>query len=141
MFSRIVREFCFGLLFAVTLTGCGTGDATVTGKVTYKGKAVESGTVTFFGESNVTKSSIISADGKYSITIAPGPVKISIVGPPAASGSSVLKMDPSKFGTSAPAPAKSKEAIRIPERYADPQKSGQSYTVKAGSQEYDLKLD
>ena len=77
------RPACGGLLVAlvVCVAGCvspAKEGTTVTGKVSYKGKALNAGTVTFFGEGNKVASGPIDESGNYKIDAAPmGPVKIS----------------------------------------------------------------
>jgi hypothetical protein len=54
----------------VPLAGCGGGPQTaeVKGKVTYKGKAVPNGTITFLPESGPTATGELKPDGTYTLT-------------------------------------------------------------------------
>jgi hypothetical protein len=69
------------LLAVALVAGCGGGDQTgeVSGIVTYDGKPVESGGITFSPEKGPTAGGVIK-DGKYTATVAVGPAKVSITG-------------------------------------------------------------
>lgn len=119
------------VLFA--LSGCGAGGASVSGTITYQGKPLPTGAVTFSGGENgsVTVSSPIS-NGKYSMSEVPvGPVKISVTTPPPS--------PPPPPGTPAAAPPT--ETIPIPQKYAIADQSGLTYTVKSGTQTHDINLE
>lgn len=79
-----LRLLAFGLLTAVTLHGCGGGipKYTVTGTVTYEGKPIRAGTITFEPrEGPVTQETMAFAvirDGKYEVEIVGGPHKVVI---------------------------------------------------------------
>jgi hypothetical protein len=121
-----------GMLLCM-LSGCGAGGGSVSGTITYQGKPLPTGAVTFSGGENgsVTVSSPIT-DGKYAMTEVPvGPVKISVTTPPPS--------PPPPPGTPAAAPAT--ETIPIPQKYAFADQSGLTYTVKSGAQTYDIKLE
>jgi hypothetical protein len=138
------------LVLAVLLVaGCGTPKGSISGKVTYKGQPLTSGTVTFLGSDNSVATSPIDAEGNYSIAkVAAGPAKITVR--PGAAGTMdprMKGMDPSKMG-GAPegkggekggaAPAK---VVKIPDKYSDSDKTPLSYTVTAGAQTHDIKLE
>lgn len=53
------------LLNALILTGCGPGRGDVAGSVTYKGKLLTHGRVTFLGPDGVPVNADINADGTY----------------------------------------------------------------------------
>jgi hypothetical protein len=121
---------------------------TVSGKVSYKGQVLSSGTVTFLSGGNVVRSSPIAADGTYTVDrVPPGPVKITVVTTRPMTASvpvPINKMDPSKMGaspdiTAGPNPGAGKY-VPIPKQYEDPDKSGLDYTVAPGSQTKDLEL-
>src|SRR4051812_35525324 len=67
-------------LLALLATGCGSGKGTVTGEVTYKGKPIAWGRITFVcqeGKQDTLSAHIIK--GQYKIENCPtGPVKISV---------------------------------------------------------------
>ncbi len=137
---------CSGFMISVLLAGCGgePPKATVTGKVTYKGKTLTMGTVTFMGDGTTAlASAAISPEGKYTIKIVPGPVKITVLVPTVVQPPANIKMDPGKFGSEVKKAnaVKEPEPIRIPGHYADYKKTPLTFTVKAGPQEYEVKLD
>lgn len=155
----LVALALLGILFA--LGGCGTKVGSVSGKVTYQGKALPSGTVTFLAPNNKVVSSPINSDGTYSAENVPvGKAKITVTTtakPPAPKGKKgpgmmmmgevgkePPKMDPGKMD--APSGAKSAApdavpAVYIPSKYGSPETSNLTYEVKQGSNENDIKLD
>src|SRR5207248_11303532 len=66
----------------VTLIGCGSGRGDLSGKVTYKGQAVKSGSVFVKGSDGIEKQGAINADGTYVVEgITGGSAKLSVVSP------------------------------------------------------------
>jgi hypothetical protein len=133
--------------------GAGSGTGQVTGKVSYQGKPLSVGTVAFFGSNNRVANSLILPDGTYTITNAPmGEVKISVETPPQpTSGGSGgppkgMMMDPAKFGVKNPDAKKTamggqlEKHVVVPDKYKDAQKSGLTYTVKAGEQTHNIDI-
>jgi hypothetical protein len=75
--SRVVAA---ALAFA--LCGCGGGIGNLSGKVTYKGKTVASGTVVCIGADGIARYSKIDADGSYKIFDLPtGEAKLGVNSP------------------------------------------------------------
>lgn len=137
------RLACRNWIVSVCLAagmGCGTSTATVTGKVTMNGTPVTAGAVTFHGEGQFVQSAAIDSGGNYSISNAPiGPVKVTVQSaqPRAARnmpGKTATKHPGEKGGAAAAA------STSIPAKYGDPNQSGLSFTLKAGSQTIDLPL-
>ncbi len=153
-----------GLMLLLLLAGC-SSPGSISGKITYKGKPLKSGTVTFVPDQGGGFTSEIR-DGEYKIErIPPGPAKIAVIPsstiPPM---QYLMKMRPPKEvmekaapgksiegqAESPPPPGKSIEAIpksgpkiETPfpvNRFKDPNTSGLTYTVKSGSQVYDIEL-
>jgi hypothetical protein len=124
---------------------CTPATGTVSGKVTYKGKPLTSGTVVFMGDKNVTAQSPIDSEGRYSLKIAAGPAKITVAVPtPVSVPAGQRMMDPSKMGASDKTVEKSKPSekpVRIPAKYTDPSGTPLTYTVQSGNQEHDINLD
>jgi hypothetical protein len=139
-----LRFWTFVALAAPALVGCGaTGN--VSGKVSYKDKPLNSGTVTFMAANNTVLSSPIAEDGSYSIAKCPaGEVKITVATPPAAPpmAQGRMKMDPSKMGAppGASEAPKSATPVTVPPDYKDPEKSKLSYTVQKGDQTHNIDL-
>jgi hypothetical protein len=137
------------LLLLLAAVGCGGSTATVTGKVTYKGEPVTSGSVVFYGDNGKVDSGLLDADGSYTIGRAPvGVVKVAVLasmeakasqggkplGPPLGKGKPKKGYEEVK-----PSPEKVLKST-IPERYKDPQTSGLIYTVASGKQVINLDL-
>jgi hypothetical protein len=116
------------MLVALAAAGCAqrlpTGD--VSGRVTYNGKNLPSGSVAIYGGNNQVESSLVAPDGKYHIPYAPcGEVRITVQTPPVATGRGARMSIPS---------------IAIPKRYSDSLNSPLKYTVSPGEQTYDIEL-
>jgi hypothetical protein len=126
----------------------------VSGKVFYQGKPLPGGTVTFVPEKGDSRTATIHADGSYRIDkIVVGPVKIGVIysGGPSASlprsrvsgvmgrGGPIPQGAPPEVKDILPSGGGS-EQVTIPKLYEDPDKSGLTYTVKSGSQDFDIKL-
>jgi hypothetical protein len=131
--------------------GCGGPKGDVSGKVTYQGKPLLGGTVTFFAADNkVVGSSPISADGDYSIAKVPtGEVKITVSAPPFVIGGPNAPPPFMGKATGKPNPQLTKERamksqslprVQIPGKYKIPEQSGLTYTVQSGKQEYSIDL-
>jgi len=99
---------------ALAVAGCGRSSGTVTGTVTYKGKALKGGSVVFIppaGGQAATVSAQIGEDGTFTAEKVPvGDVKVTV-------DTSYLK------------PARG------------PAQTPLKYSVKGGSQKYDIPLD
>jgi hypothetical protein len=126
----------------LVLSGCGSGGGAgdVSGKVTYQGKALPSGRITFLckgGDKPVLSSAI--KDGEYSIEkAAAGPARVAVetfqfktVPIPGATKSSTLP------GSDAPPPG---PYVPIPQKYRTPDSSGLTYTISKGKQTKDFDL-
>lgn len=153
----VVRFLSFGL-FVIALAGvvgCGSdappvalGDKSVSGKVTYKGKALPSGQVVFVGSDGKPRLSTISAEGTYSFEKLPaGDFKVGIStgvsgSPPPQMPKDLEKHMASQKDIKDPVMPKVKPSVKIPDQYQDPEKSGLTYTVsgeKTQTKDWDLK--
>lgn len=142
---------------ALTL-GC-SREGTVSGTVSYKGELMKAGTVTFFPEKGSGPyQSVIGNDGTYSVSkLPPGPAKIAVSVPTGGIPAGVFRGrgaqkiekalkkgegegDKAAGGDKA-GEAKSKSGLAIPDKYANPDQSGQSLDVTGGKQKFDIKLD
>ncbi len=134
------------------LAGC-SGKGEISGKVTYQGKDVPSGRVTFLSDvgDHVFKSAPIT-DGHYTIAEFPtGPAKIAVetfppvqsagVGapPPTAGPATTSGFKPPKNGDPFAAPSADKY-VRLPPNFANTEKSGLKYDVKDGKQDHPIDL-
>jgi hypothetical protein len=136
-------------LFLIGLAGC-AGKGEVSGKVTYKGQSVPAGRVTFLCQAGDNRAmSTAIQDGRYTILDCPaGPVKISVeTFPPVNAAPDAGPTGMPKGITSGFSPPKADpyasppgQYVQLPPRYANPDKSGLTYTVTAGKQEHPLDL-
>ena len=171
-FVRRCRGSALGgcLLLGLCLVGggCSKPPATVTGIVTYKGKPLTSGSVSFFcDQDQAVKNSKIDSDGNYKLTnVPPGRAKIAVVSAPEVKvpigmsmsaesmggpagekyvGNPALKTGKSSSTAKTSSTAKKKASepkyVKIPESYSDPEKSGLAYTVKSGKNTHDIDLN
>jgi hypothetical protein len=157
------RLLCCVALFALLLFGvggCGPGKAEVTGTVTFKNQPLPGGTVIFRVPGGDPKTApryqgeINPADGTYRIMDVPAGVTYQVTvdnqglkfmpapptGPPGG-GDPKFKGVPTKppeGGTGMGTPPK---YVEIPAKYADPEKSGLTFTPKGGKQPYDIPLN
>ena len=132
------------LLLVLPISGCGGGrpSGTVTGTVTYKGAPLTTGKVIFYGANNQVASAAIGDDGKYeAIKVPLGPVKVAVDTPPPPSAAAVkaAKAGKKRFERGNPITVP-ENTVSIPAKYANPEQSGFSLTVKEGSQPYDIDL-
>jgi hypothetical protein len=138
------------LVLCLATTGCG-GNGSVSGKVSYKGEPLGGGSVLFVStEGRGSASTEIGLDGKYSLNKVPaGPVKIAVE----TASTKPAKAPPGGMPTPPPGampkdvPSMYNQAsqpkgnyIWIPENYADPEKSGLTYTVTGGPQTHEIDL-
>jgi hypothetical protein len=109
------------LVGLLVCSGCGEGQkvdenrTTVSGEVSFNGKPLPAGTISFGSATGSTGSTVPIRDGQYASDRVP-------------LGANMVTVDTSsvRFGN----PAK---FVEIPERYMDPTKSGLSVEVKPGA--------
>lgn len=129
-------------LALLTVLGCG-GTADVSGKVTYQGKPVVFGTVLIIGADGIPKSGPIQPDGSFQARgIKVGPAKVTVSSPtPPGVGASAKKgrggrddpdeRTPADAGSSV-SPEVAKAWVPLPQKYADPEKSGLTADIGSG---------
>ena len=123
---------------SLTLPACGPGGpemASVTGKVTQKGKPLEKGNISFVpvGEGQPPAASPIGADGTYSLHTADGRTGAQLGEYKVA----ITDLDPDAPNQDIPGmPVKVKSSL--PKKYTDPDKSGFKATVVSGSNTFDF---
>jgi hypothetical protein len=134
------------LLCASLLTGvCGCGGtATVTGKVSYHGRPVSSGSVIFLGADQTARSGVIEPDGSFKVEGVPvGEVQIGVISRDPSKGRSVLRggkpKSTDKKGTTAPREA-STGWFPLPRQFEDPANSGLRCTLGWGRDRQDIDL-
>jgi hypothetical protein len=142
------------LAVLVLVAGC-AAKGNVTGKVSYKGKLLPAGTVTFITEKGgATFDAQIQEDGTYTVTKVPaGPAKILVKAyelpkmpaRPGPAGQMTGGPPPGALpeGVKSPYPdlkAEAEKVVKIPDKYADAGKSDLTYTVTSGAQTHDIDL-
>jgi hypothetical protein len=144
MNSRIgwgMRTVACVLLLA--LIGCGR-TATVTGKVTYKGRPVCYGTVVCVSVDKKTRSGVIEPDGTYKVEQVPfGDTKVVVVSRDPSKGRSTVrtaKHDPADKPEAALPPSVIENWVPLPQQYELPGSSGLGCSVEATVVNYDIDL-
>jgi hypothetical protein len=133
------------LLLGSIISGCsnnGRERATVSGTVSYKGKPLPAGKVSFWGPNDQVASALIGEDGSYEATDVPvGLVKVAVSTPPPPPPEieKAAKEGKRRFGKGKLITA-AVNIIVIPVKYSDPAKSGLSLTVTEGSQPFSIEL-
>jgi hypothetical protein len=138
------------LVLLVVLSGCGSGTATVNGKVTYRGRPVTSGSVIVVNADGTAESGVIQPDGTYSVEgVKRGWVKVGVFSPDPAHARSILMADENRAKmasrkTTKKAPRTSKIQaggwFPLPHNLGDPESSGLGCDVAESHVHYDLDM-
>lgn len=137
--TRLIRLAALPAL--LVLAGCGEKTTDVTGKVSYKGKALVYGTVAVLDGSPAPKVGAIQPDGTFRVAgVRPGVHKVAVssAAPPGsdAARKNVDRREADDERTVAAAPPASPEVLKgwfaIPDKYGDPAKSDLTADVKVG---------
>lgn len=129
-------------LVAPVLAGCGgSGKGDVSGKITYNGQTLPYGSVQFMSPGGAFVS-MIESDGSYSIKgVAAGISKISITCQDPKYAEFMKQLSESARNPKVPKPKGNPEDFdKIPSKFTNPESSGLTYTVKSGSQTFDIEL-
>jgi hypothetical protein len=120
--------------------GCGKPKGNVKGKVYYKDKALTGGTVTVWGD-KAARSATIQEDGSYQIKAMPeGPAKVTVSTPAVSLASKDQAKQVGSKGDIKVVAGSSASIVPVPPEYGDKDRTKENYTVKAGDQEYDIRL-
>jgi hypothetical protein len=142
--SRIVGATVFGLLAVnfVTLLGCSPAKSSVTGRVTYKGKTMTSGSVIMVGPDGAAGTSIIDGIGTYRIEgLTPGKIQVAVCNPSQAEVSRGARPGLTRTGDAkGTKPAENPDWIAIPNYYTDPSTSNVTVSLKSGANKFDIEL-
>lgn len=138
---RVLGRSRFGVGLALVLVvgvvaGCGGGrKGEVSGTISYQGKPLPSGEITFFNNDKQIVGGASIRDGKYKASsLPPGPVKITVntSGPDTSVDKKAVPQSEGKPISAA--------SIDIPPRYSTPDQSDLTYEVKPGVQEHPIEL-
>jgi hypothetical protein len=114
--------------------GCGSSQATVSGKVRYQGRPVVYGSVTFLSPDKVSRSAAIQPDGSYTVEgLTPGEAWVSVTSRDPAKGRA-------RKGQGKEAPDGTAGWFPLPRRFETPAGSGLSHTLSAGANAFDIEL-
>jgi hypothetical protein len=139
-----------GFITSLGAAGC-SSKGTISGKITYQGKPVTAGTVTFVPEKGGGAFTASIQEGEYKVEhVPPGPAKIAVSTPSSSSAKRYIeKMQPppemlKKGAPDRPAgePVKpsAQPTVPIPPKFQNPETSGLTYTVKSGQQNFDIPI-
>ena len=129
----LVRSGVLLVLMTVGLSGCGRKPGSVSGKVTYQGKALSSGLVVFVDrDGKVSQPAGIEVDGSYAANDVPlGQVTACVETFPLSGGDG---------GPQASGDRPRAQYVPIPGKYKDAKQSELTLEVKPGPNVYDIKL-
>jgi hypothetical protein len=114
-----VGQSAFLAALMLTAAGCGSSQATVSGKVTLQGKPVTSGMVVFVGANNQIATGKLDGEGHYEAPRVPmGNLKVAV--------QTYSRGDQAKAA--------------VPQKYADPESSGLTCEVNQPQQEYNIDI-
>lgn len=145
---------CLSLGLLMFLVGCRNArsvqHAEVSGRVLFQGNPLPGGTVNFVSLiGGFANAAVIDENGNYHINSPVGEVEIGVSNKMLA-GSGGLTRDEAKgpktlrdekaSGQKKKGPLVKGRYVPIPKKYLDPHTSGLRYTVKPGSQTYDIEL-
>ena len=136
--TRLSRLPGLGLFVgaAVLMVGCAGNTGVLTGRVTFQDKQLQQGTVLVASSRGSVHSGVIQSDGTYTIPGIPvGAAKIAVNCPDPRE----VKVIPRKKEEKVPAADISKW-VAIPEKYADPEKSGLLIDIKPGTNTLQIDL-
>lgn len=134
-------------LLMLAAGGCAAGRGDVSGKVTYKGKALVLGTVQLQAADKTLLQANIGNDGSYSIPGVPvGEARfaVSSTNPQGPDSQPLARGERGERGERQATPPKAAPPVAgwfpIPSEYGDINKSRLAYTVKKGPNTYDIDL-
>ena len=120
------------LIAALGLAGCGSKDATVSGRVKFDGQPIQTGSIAFVPVDGKTPSAEgVIRDGKYSLPMLPGEKRVQILATKVVGKWQVYQGDPNS-------PMADKTEQYIPVQYNQGGKLTAS--VKPGSNKFDFDL-
>jgi hypothetical protein len=140
----VVRHRFFLMFFLLSAAGCGGSaapQAEVSGTVTYRGKPLPGGIITFVSDRGLQNSAVISPDGRYQIKVATGATKVTIDNRmlrkgQQATGPRLKNPNPS----AEPPPSVDGTYVPLSPKYLSADQSGLTCEIQKGSQVRDFQL-
>jgi hypothetical protein len=130
-----------GLLAALACVGCQGPTGDVSGTVTYLGAPLPVGSITFLDAGKNPVGTAAICNGKYTLRNLPvGTVTIIIMTPPAPNLDNMPPAPPPRAPKAALSSLEVTPRPDVPDRYADPNASGLTYTVQPGAQQHNVPL-
>lgn len=143
------RQFLLVVLLALgagSLTGCSRSAGSVTGRVTFQGTPLRTGTVLLYCEDKQIIHGLIGVDGTYQIpNVPPGRVRVTVRAPArqVEAWTHRVRIPPAINGPSLPDSARSaRDPVPpvLPARYEVPEESGLAVTVAGGVTVFDIPM-
>jgi hypothetical protein len=151
---RLARLGCLSICILLLGTGCpvpkSAAMAEVSGTVTFQGRPLPGGRVTFVSKSgqSFTGGGNIDENGNYTLQAPVGDVKVSVDNkmlPGAPSGHKGRPSNIAKPGLKRPGSEEAQTMkgyyVAIPNKYTSPDTSGLEYKIQKGSNTIEIKLD
>lgn len=134
--NRVGVSTCLTVV-VLAAAGCAPSRATLSGKVTMRGKPITAGTVVFVGANNQIATGKLDEEGRYVAQRVPmGSLKVA-----------VQTLRPKQLQTMAEQskgasglPNRLKNLVPVPQKYADPETSGLTCEVNQSQLEHDIDL-
>jgi hypothetical protein len=121
--------------------GCGSPKGSVTGKVSFRGKLLKAGYVTFTPENGAAVSGTIDGEGNYRVDKVPvGMARISIRADEGMKKDAFAKVSDPRNPKQMKEAFMSKNTQKLPKQYSTPDESGLTCEVQAGIQEHNIEL-
>jgi hypothetical protein len=138
------RAFAVLLVTSVCLvSGCGKPLGNVSGKVSYKGKPLEFGSVSIYAADGSSCGGEINADGTYlikSVPVGKGKVVVTAQDPKKIEENKRIVDEMRKGHTASGRPAVNANINILPKQYGDVATSGLTVDVKTGTTQNDIDL-
>jgi hypothetical protein len=139
VFHRVkIKATCATIVVAacVFLVGCQRGRADVYGVVSYQGKPIPFGTITFFDRDGIPVATASIRDGDYAVSQAPvGSLGVAVVVPPTSS-----TPPPKDLSAEERTHFRYVASLPLPAKYGDPAQSGLSLELEPGQQDHNFDL-
>lgn len=133
---RVWASTCFAALM-LAAAGCGPSQATVSGKVTLRGKPVTAGTVMFVGNNNQIATGKLDEQGHYVAPRVPmGSLKVAVQ----TLRPEQLQSMANQSKEASALPSRLANLVPVPQKYTDPETSGLTCQVNQAQQEYNIDL-